>query len=146
MVDAHERLVRAVAEKNGAEVRRLIENGIDLNVRVDQGASILFGAILIGDENVIRLMLEHGADPNQIAHEPAATIYTDKPLNLARQARFLIDWDKYDPIVKLLELFGATDFERQVESESEANLAEARARQWQARKTAPKSAVVNSHP
>jgi len=136
MVNAHERLVKAVAEKNTAEVQRLIENGIDLNVRVDQGASVLFGAILEGDETLIRLMLEHGADPNLVADEPAATIYTEKPLNLARQARFLMDWDKYDPIVKLLEAFGATDFEGRVESESDAKLVEARAREWQVRKAA----------
>jgi hypothetical protein len=46
---------------------------------------------------------------NQVAHEPAATSYAEKPLNPAGQARFLLDWDKYDPIVKLLEAFGATD-------------------------------------
>lgn len=136
--DAHERLMAAVAEKNTGDVQRLLENGIDLNVRVDQGASVLFGAILQGDELLIRLMLEHGADPNLIAHEPGATIYAEKPLNLARQARFLLDWDKYDPIVKLLEAFGATDIEEQVESESDATLAEARARDWQPRKAAPK--------
>lgn len=124
----------AIAEKNTGDVQRLIENGIDLNVRVDQGASVLFGAILQGDEILIRLMLENGADPNLVAHEPAATIYAEKPLNLARQARFLLDWGKYDPIVKLLEAFGATDIEGQVESESDAILVEARARDWQARK------------
>ena len=136
--DAHERLMTAVAEKNTADVQRLIENGIDLNVRVDQGASVLFGAILQGDEILIRLMLDYGADPNLVAHEPAATIYAEKPLNLARQARFLLDWDKYDPIVKLLEAFGATDIEGQVESNSDATLVQVRAREWQARKTAPK--------
>jgi hypothetical protein len=52
-------------------------------------------------------MLEHGADPNLQADEPAATIYTERPLDLALQARFLMNWDKYDPIVKLLERFGA---------------------------------------
>jgi ankyrin repeat protein len=115
-------------------VRRIIEAGIDLNARIDVGASLLFGAILYGDEEIIRMMLEHGADPNFFADEPAATIYTEKRLDLALQARFLLDWDRYDPIVKLLESFGATDYEGQVESESDRERCQARAREYQAKR------------
>ena len=129
----------AVAESNRDQLESLIENGIDLNARVDQGASVLFGAILQGDEIIVRIMLEHGADPNLLADEPAATIYTEKPLNLARQARFLMDWDKYDPIVKLLEAFGATDFDGCIETEAEWKVRELRAREWQATKSDPSS-------
>ena len=132
MIDVYEQLMSAVVESDVEEVRRLIENGIDLNNRCDQGASALFGAILHGNPIIIQLMLEHGSDPNLLADEPAATIYAEKPLDLACGARFLMDWDKYHPIVKLLEDFGATDCSGQVEKDSRT--VEVRARVWQSSK------------
>ena len=134
MIDVYEQFTTAVVENDVREVTRLIESGLDLNYRCDQGASALFGAILIGNLFIIRLMLEHGADPNLVADEPAATIYTEKPLDLARQARFLMDWDQYHPIVKLLEAFGATNDDGEVENDSET--IELRAREWQSSKVA----------
>jgi len=135
MSDVYEELMTAISDLRVDEVERLLKNDIDLNRRCDQGASVLFGAVLLGNANLVRLLLEHGADPNLCAHEPAATIYTEKPLNLARQARFLWDWDKYQPIVKLIEEFGGTDEEGQVESADDMSIREARAREWQACKS-----------
>ena len=108
MTNLHEELLAAIAEKKVEKAMRLIRSGLDLNVPCDQGASALYPAILSGDVSLVRLMLERGSDPSQVVDEPAATIYTEKPLDLAKQARFLMGWDKYDPIVKLLEEFGAT--------------------------------------
>jgi hypothetical protein len=82
-------------------------------------------------------MLEHGADPNLVSDEPASSIYTEKPLDLARQARFLMDWDSYHPIVTLLEAFGATNDKGEVENDSKA--VELRAREWQSRRVAQSS-------
>ena len=79
-------------------------------------------------------MLEQGANPNFLAEEPAASIYTEKPLELAMQARFLMDWDKYHPIVKLLEEYGATDADGRVESIGDLGVCERRAREWQVSK------------
>ena len=135
MTDVYEQLMTSVVEDNDDEVKQLIITGIDLNARCDQGASPLFGAILHGNPVIISLMLEHGADPNLIAAEPAATIYTEKPLALALQARFLLDWDKYHPIVKLLESSGATDSDGRIESDADLRVREIRAREWQARKS-----------
>jgi hypothetical protein len=134
MSDVYDELVKAVVDGDREAVRRIVETGIDLNARIDVGASLLFGAILYGDEPIIRMMLEHGANPNLVAEEPAATMYTEKPLDLAMQTRFLLDWEKYDPIVKLLESFGATDSEGQVESKEDREVRMARAREYQARK------------
>ena len=53
-------------------------------------------------------MLEHGADPNFLTEDPAATIYPEKPLELALGASFLLDRDEYQPIAELLIQFGAT--------------------------------------
>ena len=134
MIDVYERFVTAVVENDVREVTRLIESGIDLNYRCDQGTSALSGAILEGNLIIIALMLENGADPNLVADEPAASIYAEKPLDLARQARFVMDWDKYHPIVKLLEAFGATNAKGEVENESK--VVELRARDWQSKKVA----------
>src|SRR5215207_9787927 len=99
MANLHEQLLTAIAEGEFAEGKRLIRSGLDLNVLCDEGASALYPAILSGDVSLVQLMLEHGADPNFLAGEPAASIYTEKPLDLAMQARFLMNWDKYHPIV-----------------------------------------------
>lgn len=109
MTRLHEQLLAAIASEHFEEARRLVRSGLDLNVRCDQGASALYPAILSADVTLVRLMLEHGADPNFVADEPAASIYTEKPLELAKQARFLMNRNKFDPVVKLLEEFGATD-------------------------------------
>jgi len=127
----HEQLMTAIVEDNVGEVSRLIRNGLNLNVRCDQGASALFVAILQGNASILRLMLKHGADPNLIADEPAATIYAEKPLELAMQSRFLLDWDKYHPIVRLLEQNGATDSDGGVESSDELKVRKQHAKEWQ---------------
>ena len=132
MTDIYEQLMTAIVSNNVRDVKRLIESGIDLNCRCDQGASALFGAILGGNLLIVQMMLDGGADPNLVADEPAATIYTKKPLDLARQSRFLMDWDKYHPIVKVLETFGAKNELGEVETDSE--VVEFRARAWQSTK------------
>lgn len=109
MMNLHEELLGAIAEGKVEEAKRIIRTGLDLNVPCDQGASVLYPAILNGDVSLVQLMLEYGADPNFVADEPAATIYTEKPLELAMQARFLMDQDRYQPIVLLLKEFGAID-------------------------------------
>lgn len=135
MTNLHEELLAAIAEDKVEEARRLIRSGLDLNVPCDQGATALYPAILCGNVSLVQLMLEHGADPNFVADEPAATIYTEKPLELARQARFLTSWDRYHLIVKLLEEFGATDSDGHIESNDDQNACEQRAREWQAGKS-----------
>jgi len=109
MTDLHEELLAAIASNDFEEAGCLIRSGLDLNVRCAQGASALYPAILSGEVSLVRLMLEHGADPNLVANEPAASIYTEKPLELAKQARFLMNRVRFEPIVKLLEEFGATE-------------------------------------
>jgi ankyrin repeat protein len=134
MMSLHEQLMAAVAAGKLDEARPLIQTGLDLNSRCDQGASVLYGAILHGNVSIVRLMLEYGADSNLIADEPAASIYTEKPHELATQCRFLMDWNKYDPIVKLLEQFGATDSDGHVDSLDNIEI-EQRAREWQVRRS-----------
>ena len=136
MANLHERLLTVIAASDLVEAKRLIRGGLDLNVPCDQGASALYAGILSGDVALVRLLLENGADPNFLADEPAASIYTEKPLELAMQARFLMDWDKYHPIVMLLEEFGATGADGRVESRHDFEARERRAREWQSSKAA----------
>lgn len=110
VTNTHQDILTAIADGQIEEAKRLVLTGIDLNVRCCEGASILYPAILTGSVSLVRLMLEQGADPNLTAQEPAATVYAEKPLELAMQASFLLDQDKYDPLVKLLKQFGATEY------------------------------------
>ena len=114
MTSFHKELLTAIADGQIERAKSLTLKGIDLNVPCDHGVSVLFPAILSGDVSLVRLMLEHGADPNYVAEEPGATIYAEKPLELAEQARFLLDKDKYTPIVELLDQFGARGIDQSV--------------------------------
>lgn len=116
MSKLHEEILQAIGDGQIEEAKRLTRKRIDLNVRCDQGTSVLFAAILSGDVSLVQLMLEHGADPNFVAEDPAATIYAEKPLELALGASFLLDRDKYQPIVELLIQFGATTSDESIPS------------------------------
>ncbi|TVQ04507.1 MAG: DUF1559 domain-containing protein [Planctomycetaceae bacterium] len=109
MNDSHARLLAAIAADDVAEVERIAGSGIDLNLPCEQGATALFPAILRGNAEVVRVLLDHGADPNFVASKEAWEIYGPKPLDTALASRAVVDWDTYDPIVGLLQAVGATD-------------------------------------
>lgn len=48
-----EELMEAIAADKVDEIPVVIEKGVDLNSRCDQGASALFGAILFGNISVV---------------------------------------------------------------------------------------------
>lgn len=126
MATDYDNLLAAINCGDLPEAERLIEKGLDLNNPCDDGATPLYAAILNGHNSLVRLMLDCGADPNFIADEPAASMYTEKPLDLAMQARFLMDWRRFHPIVQTLIEYGATDFDGNTESPDQ--LAEIRQR------------------
>lgn len=131
-MNVFEKIYGAVEQENISEVESLISDGFDINSRDEDGATILFFAILQGNIEIVRLLLDRGANADIIADEPAASIFTEKPLDLAQQLRFLTNWDKYHPIVKLLEKFGATDYEGKSDfSPEKLDEAKIRALQWQ---------------
>lgn len=122
-----EKFYKLIEQEKTAEIENLINNDFDLNKRDEEGATVLFFAILQGNIEIVQLLLERGANADIVADEPAASIFTEKPLDLAQQLRFLTNWDKYHPIVKLLEKFGATDYEGKVDF-SDEELQEAKER------------------
>jgi ankyrin repeat protein len=90
-------------------LRSLIERGVPLEARNEEGATALFQAVMAADEACVEILLAAGADPNAIADEPAATIYAELPLNLANQARFYMQDERYARIIELLTSYGARD-------------------------------------
>lgn len=91
-------------DKNDLETAtHLVTRVVNLNIRCSEldGAPALFLAILKANLPMVQLLLDHDADPNYRAEEPVATIYAENPLSLATQARFLLNWEQYQPIVQL---------------------------------------------
>jgi hypothetical protein len=103
-----EQLLDAVYMGDSARVQELIAGGADINARCDQGASVLFLACLQGNVEMVRQLLDHGADPNLVAAEPGDAVYAEKPLVLVMEAQALMDWAKYTPVYDLLIERGAT--------------------------------------
>jgi ankyrin repeat protein len=136
METLQDQLLAAIDSNDLETASRLVTGDIDLNVPCADldGAPVLFFAILKGNYSMVQLMLEHGANPNYRADEAVASIYTEKPLDLARQARMLMDWETYHAIVKLLESFGATYEDGQVESNDQIEKSKAEAEKRQSQK------------
>ena len=136
-MESFEKFVVAIEQNNISEIERLILKGFALNEPDEDGAPVLYAAIMHGNLQIVRLLLERGADPNFVAEEPAATIYNEKPLDLAQGLRFIMNWDKYQPIATLLVEFGATDSEERTDfSEEDLKATEQRAKEWQATNSA----------
>eukprot|EP00981_Chlorochromonas_danica_P000827 scaffold192_cov320-Ochromonas_danica.AAC.38 len=57
-------LSAAVVGQNPAIIRRLLQEGVDVNIVNAQGYTSLIHAALLGDEATVRLLLEVGADPS----------------------------------------------------------------------------------
>lgn len=133
-MNQYDLLLKAVETSNVQQIHELANSGLDINHRLDihslcdDGASVLFSAVLHANVEVIRTLLELGADPNFRAVEPALTVYADTPLEVVLQARYLMDWEKYNPIVQLLIDYGASG--HTIEPEKEA-LIRQRALDWQ---------------
>ncbi len=136
MATDYDKLLDAINCGDVTEAERLINSGLDLNNPCDQGAPPLYAAILNGHHALVQKMLDLGANPNYCADEPAASMYTEKPLDLAMQARFLMDWDRFHPIVRTLLEYGATDFDGRRETPDDLAARERRAREHQNDRTA----------
>ena len=128
-------LLDAIDKDDLETATHLVARVVNLNVPCAEldGAPALFLAILKGNLRMVQLLLDHGADPNYCAEEPVATIYDENPLSLAKGARFLLNWDQYEPIVQLLEKFGAVDEGAPTESRQGPEKIEAEAKRWQSR-------------
>jgi ankyrin repeat protein len=59
----------AVAAKSTEVVRLLLERGVDVNARQQVGYTPLMGAASSGREDLVELLLGHGADPALVAED-----------------------------------------------------------------------------
>jgi len=96
------------AANDPAALHGLIEAGADVERRDNWDCTPLFYAVLEGNLESLEALIRAGADVNAIAGEPGCTMLASTPMNLALQCRNLVDWAKYDPIVKCLEEAGAS--------------------------------------
>ena len=132
-MELFDKLADAIVQNNIVEVEQIISDSFALDETDEDGAPVLYTAIMHGNLQIVRLLLERGANPNFVAEESAAIIYAEKPLELVQGLRFILDWDKYQPLSNLLVEFGATDSEGQTDiSEVDLKVLEQRARAWQA--------------
>ena len=113
----HDQLLSAIDQDDVKTASEILPDGIDLNQPCAEldGAPALFLAILKGNAAMVQL----------------AAIYTAKPLNLARQAHLLMDWEKYHAIVEILERFGGTDEDGHIDSSDLIETTKAEAKRWQ---------------
>jgi len=59
-------LCHAIADQDRDRVRELIDNGADVNVVGKAGVTPLLWAIPLDDPEILKLLLKHEADPNQL--------------------------------------------------------------------------------
>lgn len=60
-------LMRAALKGQVDEVRRLLNEGADVNQKIELGFTALILAVMKGHLEVIKVLLEAGADPNGVA-------------------------------------------------------------------------------
>ena len=140
MTDSFEKFFAAIQSEDVADVKQFISDEYNLNALNEHGAPVLYFAVARGNLEIIRLLLENGADVNFAPDEEfAATAYGETALDIAQQMRVLMNWDKYQPVVKLLLKFGAKDVNGETDfaedyTEEELKEMERSAKEWQTRK------------
>jgi ankyrin repeat protein len=124
-------LIDAVEADSASAVRAAVAAGADVNARSYEGASVLYVACLRANPDVVRTLLDLGADPNLRSEPPSDEVFDRTPLDTVKGARFLMDWDRYDPIYELLVSRGATDTDGHVEEAADRATSRGRALLWQ---------------
>jgi len=86
-----------------------LSRGGDPDLVEEEGATLLFHAVLHAKEDHIRILIRHGCNVNYRINEALSAhfVLAQTPLSLAQQCAFLIDKDKYSPVVQLLIEAGA---------------------------------------
>ncbi len=114
-----------------ASFKAAVQSLQNIDERLDDGESLLFHAVLSGRVEFVEILIVSGADPNFLATDPAEYSLAPTPLELAWQARFLMDWEMYQPIAILLQHHGARDREGGTDNPEQLEAIEDRARTWQ---------------
>lgn len=68
-------IISAIKKRDIRKVRQLLESGVSIDTKDDAGQNLLLIAVHTGDQNLVRLLMEYGADPDgdhgQALHIPA---------------------------------------------------------------------------
>jgi hypothetical protein len=128
------RLLEAMRQDDLIAFVGTVQDCPDLDERLDEGESALFHAIIGGRSEFVKVMLSNGADPNFRANGEAEFLWAPTPLDLAQQARFLMNWEKYHPIAVLLQDHGARDCDGEIDGPEYLDEMESQARVRQARR------------
>jgi ankyrin repeat protein len=75
-----EKLLEAAQKEKVADVRAALEAGVDVNSKTEYGATALFFACDRGNMELVKLLLNAGADPNL-----KDTFYNSTPVTWAQQ-------------------------------------------------------------
>ena len=103
-------LIEDVVEGKNDSLSSYLGSGGNANLMDEEwNCPIIFHAVLGGNLDAVQKLIDSGANVNQLAEEPGCDILAETVLSLAMQCRHLQDFNKFDPIVKLLERHGAKD-------------------------------------
>ncbi len=103
-------LIEDIVEGKNDSLLSYLQSGGDANLMDEEwNCPIIFHAVLGGNLIAVEKLIDSGANVNQIADEPGCDILAETVLLLAMQCRHLQDFNKFNPIVQLLEQHGAKD-------------------------------------
>lgn len=103
-------LLEDVAEGKNDALFAYLQSGGDANLMDNEwNCPIIFHAVLGGNIDAVRKLIEFGADVNLTALDPGCEVLAGTVLSLAMQCNHLQDSVRLGPIVELLEQNGARD-------------------------------------
>lgn len=103
-------LIENITEGRNELLISYLQSGGNANT-IDEklNCPIIFYAVLAGNIKSVEALIQAGANVNQSALEPGCSILAETALSLAMQCSHLQGYEKFNPIVKLLEQHGAKD-------------------------------------
>ena len=136
-MNLHDSLMTAVAEDNLDETKAPHPewDRFERSLR-SRRIGAVWRCLVCRSYSILLLMLEHGADPNFIADEPAASIYTRSLMRWQSKYRFLMDWDKYDQNRKVTRTIRGHRFLMVALTLWTLTMSSKRAGEWQRQKSA----------
>lgn len=103
-------LLETMTDGHSDSLLAFLDDGGDANTLDPRwNCTIIFHAVFGGNLQSVEALVNAGADVNHPAKDPASDILAATPTALAVQCRMMMDHDKYDPIVKLLEGHGGIE-------------------------------------
>ena len=101
-------LIENVTEGRNELLVSFLQSGGDANAMdTEWNCPIIFHAVLVGNIKAVEALVQAGANVNQSALEPGCSILAESALSLAMQCSHLQSYEKFNPIVQLLEKHGA---------------------------------------